>query len=380
MSRPLEIGADGYDAEAREQQEQSVLRMMSEERIRREARRRLDAEERGPIAWPEILTLQERLARPRTQVDDRIVNWLPAQGRVVLSAQYKAGKTTLIGNCVRSLVDGDPFLDQYVVQKICGTAVILDTEMSPHTLDEWLDAQRIQNSERVIPIPLRGRVGCFNILDREIRGQWADRLRRLKATVLMLDCLRPILDALGLDEHRDAGRFLVALDELLRAADISESILVQHMGHLGERARGDSRLRDWPDAEWRLVREDDDPTSARFISVFGRDVYVPESALRFDAVSRRLTLDEGSRQDKRAEDALQAVLDTLGASASALTVRAIQAALADSGHARDRIRDAIKLGVRNGSISTEPGQRRAILHRACDCAGACGDRAAHSEA
>jgi hypothetical protein len=35
------------------------------ERARREARRRLEAEERGQLQLPEILTLRERLARPR---------------------------------------------------------------------------------------------------------------------------------------------------------------------------------------------------------------------------------------------------------------------------------------------------------------------------
>jgi hypothetical protein len=74
------------------------------------------------------------------------------------------------------------------------------------------------------------------------------------------------------------------------------------MGHSGERARGASRLRDWPDVEWRLVREktengDVDPAAPRYFSAYGRDVDVPESRLVFDPATRHLTLEGGSRAD-----------------------------------------------------------------------------------
>lgn len=81
-----------------------------------------------------------------------------------------------------------------------------------------------------------------------------------------LDCLRPVLDSLGLDENHDTGRVLVALDELAASAGVGEFALIHHMGHAGERSRGDSRLRDWPDAELRIVRADDDPASPRFFT------------------------------------------------------------------------------------------------------------------
>jgi hypothetical protein len=68
----------------------------------------------------------------------------------------------------------------------------------------------------------------------------------------------------------------VAIDELLLEAGIDEALVVHHMGHSGERARGDSRLRDWPDVEWRLMRQDDDPASPRFLTAYGRDIDVPE--------------------------------------------------------------------------------------------------------
>ena len=44
-----------------------------------------------------------------------------------------------------------------------------------------------------------------NILDATVRARWAERLRKCGTEVIVADCLRPMLDALGLDEHRDAG-------------------------------------------------------------------------------------------------------------------------------------------------------------------------------
>jgi hypothetical protein len=105
-----------------------------------------------------------------------------------------------------------------------------------------------------------GRVSSFDLLDREIRSQWAAHLKAMEPAIVLLDCLRPILDTLGLSEDKDAGRFLVAFDELLFEAEIANSMIVHHMGHVGERSRGDSRLLDWPTAIWKLVKKDpDDP-------------------------------------------------------------------------------------------------------------------------
>ena len=116
-----------------------------------------------------------------------------------------------------------------------------------------------------------------------------------------VDCIGPVMAALGLDESKsaDTGRFLAALERVLADASVPECFLIHHMGHGAERSRGASRLRDWPDAEWRLVRQDDNPSSPRLLSAFGRDVDVPESRLDYDPGNRWLALAGGSRTDAR---------------------------------------------------------------------------------
>ena len=76
------------------------------------------------------------------------------------------------------------------------------------------------------------------------------RIAAAATGVVVLDCLGPVLGALGLDENSntDVGRFLGAFAELLDEAGAPEAAVVHHMGHSGERTRGGSKLRDWPDA------------------------------------------------------------------------------------------------------------------------------------
>jgi hypothetical protein len=320
-------------------------------KVDREAKRRLDAEEHPSLPPPAFLTLTERLARPRAAATWRIENWLPVNARVMLTAQYKAGKTTLIGNLIRSLVDGDKWLGVATVTPIEGPVVLIDAEMSPTQLDDWYREQGICAGDRVVVLPMRGGLSSFNILDPSVRAEWAKRLRAIGAQYLILDCLRPFLDALGLDEQRDIGRFLVEFDALLAEAGILEAAVVHHMGHGSDRARGDSRARDWPDVEWRLVRENDHSSSARYLMAYGRDVDVPEGSLQYDLVWRRLTLVEGSsRKAAVVERALAAVLAALTEHAKPLSGRDLESAAGEKQHSRKDVRLALKEGVKRATI------------------------------
>lgn len=319
---------------------------------------------------PPIEPLSSLLAEPDESASYRIDRLLPTGGRALLAAQFKAGKTTLRDNLVRALADSDAFLDEFAVEPLAPgrTVVVIDNEMSRGQLRRWLRDQGIRQPERVHVVVLRGRVGSFNLLDPYTRAAWAEALRDVGASFVVFDCLRPVLDALGLDESREAGRFLVAFDALLREAGVDEAALVHHMGHTGERSRGDSRLRDWPDVEWRLVRqvragEEPDPSAARFFSAYGRDVDVPEGGLSFDPLSRRLSLTGGSRRDAGARAAIPAVLAVLAEADESLSGRAIEQALRESDHGRDVVRAALRLAVREGTVNTEHGPRNALLHR-----------------
>jgi hypothetical protein len=171
-------------------------------------------------------------------------------------------------------------------------------------------------------------------------------------------------DALGLDENRDAGRLLMAIDELLNEAGVPEALIVHHMGHSGERRRGDSRIIDWPDATWKLVRESPDlENSPRYFPAYGRDVYQAESLLDFNSQTRRLALIGGTARTPAIYGLLEPVLEILHGSHDGMSGRQLEDATVDAGHGRNAARDARKYAVKNGHVIIVPGRARAVIHK-----------------
>jgi hypothetical protein len=330
--------------------------------------RRKSARDAAPL--PTSVTLDELLSEPESPAVYRVNQLWPTGGRVLLAAQAKAGKTTLIGNLLRSLVDGDPFLGSFQPQPFKGTVVLIDNELSRDMVRRWLRLQNIRNSQRIVVWTLRGRLSSFDILDPEVRTEWAVQIRSADATVVIFDCLRPVLDALGLSEDKDVGKFLVAFDELLgEAGTAGEAVVVHHMGHSGERSRGDSRLRDWPEVEWKLVRENqDDPAASRYFCAYGRDVDVPEGRLEYESEGRRLTHTGGTRKTAGAErrtaelERLEPVVLAVVQEHPGKSQTAIVNLLIAKGYGRDQSRKAVQLAVVNGLVRTEPGARSAAMH------------------
>jgi hypothetical protein len=345
-------------------------------RIDRAAKALVDAEQRPKIGYPPVRSLTALLAQPCPPTRWRIEQVAPIEARVIAAAQFKAGKTTMRDNAVRSLVDREPFLGRFAIHNPASALVLIDDELSDHMVQDWLGRQNIRNTDAVADvITLRGKVSTFNLFDDTCRAAWSKRFRDLGCDYLILDCLRPILDTFGLDENRDAGLFLVKFDEMLEAAGIRDAMLVHHMGHQGERSRGDSRLLDWPDVNWRLIRENEGPSSARYFSAYGRDVAVPEGRLTFNEATRHLTYVDGSRGDAKTEVALQAVITVLVADARAggegLSGRAIEFAVSDE-HTQKSIRNAVKLAGHRELVVKAHGSRNATLHRIARPCSACG--------
>ncbi|WP_431903681.1 bifunctional DNA primase/polymerase [Nonomuraea sp. bgisy101] len=332
---------------------------------REEARRRHKAERDADKPIPALVGLDAFLSVPDEPARYRIDGLWPVGGRVMLAAQFKAGKTTLVANLLRALADGEDFLGRHAVDQPDGRIVVIDDELDERMLRRWLREQGIANPERVAVLPLRGRVSSFDILEEETRARWAQTLRQAEASIVVLDCLAPILDALGLSEDKEAGQFLTAFDEMLGTANVAEAVVVHHMGHSGERTRGASRLRDWPDVEWRLVRDKSDdgetnPAAPRYFSAYGRDVDVPESRLEFLPVGRRLAIAGGSRKQAAGERIIDDILEHLSLTPGR-SGRQIEDALGGE-HAREELRRALKRAIAEGRLRVARGPRNALLH------------------
>jgi hypothetical protein len=378
---------DNYAAQKEAEREQTkekenpIQKGMEQEATRlyiREGGRRLyESRIAEGLPDPELTSLADLLAEPDDDPTYRVDGLWPTGGNVILAAARKAGKTTMVGNLVRSLVDGDAFLgvpgpvhvNGYDVVQVDGMVAVLDLELDRRMLRRWLRDQGIAGQDRVMAESLRGRAHLFDVLDDTRRGKWAKLLANYGVKVLILDPLGALLDAYGRDENSnsDVGPVLQALDQLKAEAGIEELLLAHHMGHNGERSRGASKLRGWPDAEWFLVRErakngeEPPPDAARFFLAEGRDVMVPEARMEYDQATRRLWIAGGSRTQHKATKDAPAVLAII-TETPGLSQREITAAAAGQDMKRDPVHAALRSLIQAGKVRTEPGPRNALRH------------------
>jgi AAA domain/Bifunctional DNA primase/polymerase, N-terminal len=212
---------------------------------------------------------------------------LPADSNVVLTAQYKSGKTTLVLNLARSLADGQKFLDLYPVVPFDGTIALWNYEVGGSMFTRWAKSQGIENEDRVEMLNLRGY--SVALRDSHVRGWAIEYLQSRKAAVWVVD---PFARAMQGDENsnEDVARFLDIFDEIKAEAGVKIGMIVTHTGRsetASDRSRGASRIDDWPDVRWVLTSDDD---RCRYFGATGRDVETVPAKMIFDPLSRRLSL------------------------------------------------------------------------------------------
>lgn len=331
-------------------------------RVREDARAILARERAGHRPPPDHGTLAEILARPQT-AQWRIDRFLPANGRMLLSAQRKTGKTTAMNNLARSLITGDPFLGRFEVEPLEGRVVVLNYEVTGETFARWAHDVGVP-SDRMYVINLRGRRNL--LADEEGREQLAALIRHQEGQVLLVDPFGRAYTGKSQNDAADVAPWLVRLDEVAEQAGVAELILTAHAGWDGERTRDSSALEDWPDVIATMTRDPD--TDTRFIKAEGRDVDLDEDQLHYDATTRRLTLaGTGNRKQVRqanhVEDLAQSVRDLVTATPG-MNVSAIRAALRSGDEHFQRGDDsrALALAAERGWIHRVNGPRNSVLH------------------
>lgn len=355
----------GYE---RAKWEEAIEEALFSGRARREAKRILAEEECPSQPIPEATPLDKLLQEPDEEVQYRIDGWQPFGTKILIVGQGKAGKSHLAHNLIRSLVDGTRFLKHARTNAIEGNVGLLDFELSKAMGRRWLRKQEIENVEKVVPWWMRGAASSFNILDPNIRRDWVYQLAEHNVTYVILDCLRPVMDALGLDEHNQAGKFFGAFEALLKDAGIEEAAVVHHMGHSGERSRGDSRIVDWPDASWLLTLENIvDQSSPRFLRAYGREIHREEQKVIFDMENGHMHITKGARSNTAALDALEGVLQMFKESGESagdevMSQLAILRGMKDTGHSRASILAGLRIGRDQGKLTEARGGRNTLIY------------------
>lgn len=329
LSQPVTVNYETGEIEiVGESLEGEIERLTAEEikkgKARREAKRLLDAEEAAKNYHTPIYvrTLSEELRLPIEEVKWTIKDIFPTGANVTLTAQYKAGKTTLINSLARSLADGTKFLNYFDKPDHAGRIVIFNYEVSENQYRRWMNDVAIENSDKVTLVHLRGKRMPLTV--QKVEDLMVSILKDLDAQTWILDPFARAFTGCG-DENSnsDVGVFLDTLDVIKERAGVSNLVLPVHTGRAQEngvdRARGATRLDDWADVRWLLKKTNE----GRFFSADGRDVLEEEQQLTFDEATRSLTLggaDSYTAKKKGNEDLwLEAVMANPGLTTSDLS-------------------------------------------------------------
>lgn len=336
---------------------------IAQQRLRRLARRAIDEEEalasfREP---PSLPTLAEELLIPDEDVVYRVAQVMPAGANVLLTAQYKTGKTTLVNHLTYCLADGESFLGHYNVNLMPGRVALVNYEVDPAQYRRWMRALGIRNPERVSVLNARG--FTLPLITTQVQNWMVDWLVKHEVYFWVLDPFARAYVGSGTSENDNAevSRFLDTLDVIKARANVRELLLVTHTGRGemeegSERARGATRLDDWCDVRWLLTA--DRTNSKRYFRATGRDVDTEEQELQFDPMTLQLSLSGGGNRRQAKGQALEsAVLHVIEANPGipngqliAAVSQILPARREQINDAIDRLRYSYRIRVEEGGI------------------------------
>lgn len=293
------------------QRRQAVQQEVERERARREARQILDAEEnlrnfRVPPSRP-TLTAELLIADP--PLDYAVDHLLPMGGNVLLTAQFKTGKSTTINNLAKSFADHIDFLGKYPVHPDSGRTAIFNYEVDDRLYRKWLRELNVDNTDQVSLLNLRG--FRMPITVKYVEDWIVNWLGEHEITNWIVDPFARAFTGVSENDNTEVGRFLDTLDVIKNRAGVQNLILPTHTGREKaeqgeERARGATRLDDWADVRWFLTKDEAD---TRYFRATGRDVDVEEQMLSYDEETRWQTIGGGDRAWEKKKRGAQVVVD-----------------------------------------------------------------------
>ena len=285
------LSGDANETEAPAVDETEFLFQLNQARIRRRVTALLDQEEALKNFDPFVFidNAEEELALPEVETPFTIQGIFPRGANITLTAMYKAGKTTLVNNLAKALVDETPFLNYFKKANHNGRVVMFNYEVEPWQWRRWVREMGIVNLKRLTFVHRRG--DATPLIVPEARKAIIEQLKRLECETWIVDPFHRAFTGSG-DENSngDVGQFVEFLDIIKEKAGVSNLILPVHTGRAQEmgidRARGATRIDDWADVRWLYKKTDD----GRFFSADGRDVLLEEQQMKFDPNTRLLTL------------------------------------------------------------------------------------------
>jgi len=268
-----------------------VSEMVGEEYLRSKAReqaRQLIAEDsyRDEGETPEPLVVSDWMNEPDVEAEYRIDQLWIRRGTNFVVAQNKAGKTTLILNVARALLDGSNFLGRFETLQLTRKLGIVNFELTDAQLKRWVKRLGITKLEDFLVWNLKGKPNPFRT--KTSREHFARQLLDNDIEVLIVDPFSSAFPGDDANQNELVKAFLKNMDEVVLKGGVEEFMMVVHAGHDGKRARGASTLADHPDATWVISKQE--TGNQRTFRAEGRDVSIEEEGLTLEEDGLSLTL------------------------------------------------------------------------------------------
>jgi hypothetical protein len=309
-------------------------------------------------------TLDARLAEERTPTPWLVESLMRQGHKVLLTAGFKTGKTTLLGNVARSFVDQEPLFGRFPVRPLAGNVAVFDFEMSDDDSLDMYSRMGIANTGR---IAVENLVGSGFSLANDVHAEMAVKhLLKAEAEVWFIDTFARAMRGFG-DENSnsDVARFLHAVDQIVAETELRGVVVTAHTGRNqqevgSEHARGATFLDDDAHARWLLTR---DESGTRYFRAEGRNrVGCAEFALSFDEETELLAATTRTRADGRYEKAAREAAHLVMGSSDGIAVNELKASM-QSGRNNGEKGRGIDYAAAQGWVQklADPDDKRRVL-------------------
>jgi hypothetical protein len=345
--------------------EQALQRMRSSRRAAATIR-----QEEATAAFrepPSDRSLKEMLAKERVDLPYTLADLHPTGSNALITAQFKAGKTTLMLNLARSYADGDAFLGSFGMLAGPGNIAYWNYELTEAQFIDYVEHMGVDNPDRICPLNLRGH--RLDLFSDHVFGWAVDWLQSHNCDALIVDPYGAAAMLTDENSNSEARAFLHRLDELKAAAGIRDLWMPAHTGR-GEREEGQEHVRgatvvdDWADVRWTYTAqaangEDGRIWYPRYLRAMGRGVEISEREVHYDKEDGGLFVAAfRSRAKARAEDGALAAVRAVAAEPGINSTALRQAMTGDT-----KVKnDGLKTALDKGWLTAETGAKGARLH------------------
>lgn len=291
------------------------------ELLRRAIRRAADADEAlaGHVSPPDDASedLSDALSMPPEPVQYLIEGLCSAEGIVVITGQYKSGKTHLMtASLLTSLADNEPFLGSkavYVPEEgaICGH---WNLEMSRlDIVDKYLRPAQFKNPHNIKLAHWQGyRINLLTEPGRQHAMEW---LTSRQVKVWTIDSWTALCRMCGVDpnDNKEVADLVGVITEIKVQASIQAVFILAHTARSSHESdkpgtRGASTLDEAVDTRWMFTV---DRSDVRFLQAEGRGTQMSAISLDFNEETGRSTIGSVSRASAARDGVVQTVVKTI---------------------------------------------------------------------